>query len=45
MKRLLKACNTGKGNAQLLHEAVVYAKPEDLEGNELIKVSAIQWSA
>lgn len=37
-RRLFKACETGKGNASLLREAVVYAKPEDLKGNDLIDV-------
>ncbi|CAL1703992.1 unnamed protein product [Somion occarium] len=31
IQRLFKACQTGKGHASLLHEALVYAKPEDLK--------------
>ena len=38
MRRLFKTCETGKGNARLLHEAVVFAKPEDLKENKIIDV-------
>ncbi|KAL6309151.1 hypothetical protein BKA93DRAFT_761241 [Sparassis latifolia] len=36
MRRLLSACKTARGNAEMLHEALVYATPKDLKG-ELIK--------
>ncbi|KAL4244391.1 hypothetical protein ABKN59_010425 [Abortiporus biennis] len=36
-KRLFTLCETGKGNASLLHEAVVFAKPEDLKEKGLIE--------
>ncbi len=37
-RRLFKACEAGKGNARLLREAIVYAKPQDLKNNALIEV-------
>ncbi|KAH9951502.1 hypothetical protein B0H21DRAFT_286407 [Amylocystis lapponica] len=33
INRLLNACRAGRGNAGLLYEALVYAKPEDLGGD------------
>ncbi|KAF7800253.1 hypothetical protein EIP86_011500 [Pleurotus ostreatoroseus] len=36
-KRLFKACEAGKGNARLLREAIVYAKPQDLKNNDLVE--------
>lgn len=38
VRRLFNVCKTSKGNAGLLHEALIYAKPEDLKESELIQV-------
>ena len=37
MRRLFQECKIGRGNAQLLGEALVFATPEDLK-KEIIKV-------
>ncbi|KZO97597.1 hypothetical protein CALVIDRAFT_597507 [Calocera viscosa TUFC12733] len=36
-RRLLEECDIAKSNAMLLREALVFAKPEELEDNPLIK--------
>ncbi|KZT53163.1 hypothetical protein CALCODRAFT_501374 [Calocera cornea HHB12733] len=36
-RRLLEECDIAKSNAMLLREALVFAKPEELEDNTLIK--------
>lgn len=41
MERLLHVCKAGRGNASLLHEALIYAKPDDLEEKGIIQVSGI----
>jgi len=38
MRRLFQECQIGQGNALLLSEALVFAKPEDLKKKEIIKV-------
>lgn len=38
MRRLFQECKIGQGNANLLSEALAYAKPEDLEKKEIIRV-------
>lgn len=38
LKAISRASKAGKGKAQLLHESLVYAKPEDLKDNPLIEV-------
>jgi hypothetical protein len=38
MRRLLEECQIGNGNAQLLSEALTFAKPEDLKEKKIIKV-------
>ncbi|KAI0341260.1 hypothetical protein BDW22DRAFT_1485694, partial [Trametopsis cervina] len=37
MRRLLEECQIGIGNAQLLSEALTFAKPEDLKEKKLIR--------
>lgn len=37
VRRLFQECNIGKGNAQLLSEALAFAAPEDLREKEIIK--------
>lgn len=37
MRRLFQECQIGQGNALLLSEALVFAKPEDLKKKEIIK--------
>lgn len=44
MRRLFNVCKIGKGNADLLHEALVYAKPEDLKEGGLIQVCPVNMS-
>ena len=36
VQRLFNACKVGRGNAELLHEVLVYAKPQELK-NEVTK--------
>ena len=36
IQRLFKVCQAGKGNASLLHEALVYANPADLKDTDSI---------
>lgn len=38
MRRLFQECKFAKGNAALLSEALTFAKPEDLQSKEIIKV-------
>jgi hypothetical protein len=38
MRRLFQECQIAQGNALLLSEALVFAKPEDLKKKEIIKV-------
>lgn len=40
MRRLLQECKIGQGNANLLSEALAYAKPQDLE-KEIIRVCLV----
>jgi len=37
MERLFHVCKSGKGNASLLYEALVYAKPDDLKEKGVIQ--------
>ncbi|TCD68237.1 hypothetical protein EIP91_011306 [Steccherinum ochraceum] len=37
IERLFHVCKSGRGNANLLHEALVFAKPEDLKEKGLIQ--------
>ncbi|THH31741.1 hypothetical protein EUX98_g2439 [Antrodiella citrinella] len=37
IERLLHVCKSGKGNANLLYEALVYAKPDDLKEKGIIQ--------
>lgn len=32
MRRLFEECEIGRGNAQLLNQALTYARPEELNG-------------
>ena len=41
IRRLFQECNIGKGNAQLLNEALTFAGPDDLKEKEIIKVRFI----
>lgn len=41
MRRLFEECRIGTGNAQLLSEALTFAKPEDLKEKEIIRVRPI----
>ncbi len=41
VRRLFQECNIGKGNAQLLSEALAFAAPEDLREKEIIKVGLV----
>jgi len=38
IRRLLQECKIGKGNAQLLNEALAFATPDDLKDKDIIKV-------
>ena len=38
VRRLFEECSCARGNAQLLSEALTYARPEDLYSNDVIKV-------
>ena len=38
IRRLFQECKIGRGNAQLLNEALAFATPEDLKVKEIIKV-------
>lgn len=44
VRRLFQECNIGKGNAQLLSEALAFAAPEDLKEKEIIKVPLVYFS-
>ncbi|CDO75455.1 hypothetical protein BN946_scf184823.g9 [Trametes cinnabarina] len=37
IRRLFQECKVGQGNASLLAEALLYAKPEDLKSKDIIK--------
>ncbi|KAH9922326.1 uncharacterized protein BXZ73DRAFT_104144 [Epithele typhae] len=37
IRRLFQECKVGRGNANLLSEALTYAKPEDLRSKDIIK--------
>ncbi|TBU59887.1 hypothetical protein BD310DRAFT_947657 [Dichomitus squalens] len=37
IRRLFQECKVGRGNANLLSEALAYAKPEDLKSKDIIK--------
>ena len=37
-RRLLQECEVGSGNARLLGDALVYAKPENLKDMPLVRV-------
>lgn len=39
IRRLFQECKVGRGNANLLSEALTYAKPEDLKSKDIIKVN------
>lgn len=41
MRRLFQECKIGQGNANLLSEALRYARPEDLVKKDIIKVFAL----
>jgi len=38
MRRLFQECKIGQGNASLLSQALISAKPEDLKKQDIIKV-------
>lgn len=38
IRKLFQECNVGKGNAALLSDALAFAKPEDLQHKDVIKV-------
>ena len=40
IQRLFNVCKVGRGNAELLNEVLVYAKPQDLR-NEITKVTSL----
>lgn len=40
MRRLFQECKVGSGNATLLSDALLFAKPEDLKNKDIIRVSA-----
>lgn len=41
VRRLFQECKIGRGNAQLLNEALAFAAPEDLREKEIIKVRLV----
>ena len=43
MRRLFQECKVGSGNASLLSEALMFAKPEDLKKKEIIRVSTCSY--
>lgn len=44
MRRLLQECKFAHGNAALLLDALAHAKPEDLDGEAIIKVCPIAYN-
>lgn len=38
MRRLMEECTIGQGNASLLSQALVFAKPENLKKDQIITV-------
>ena len=41
VRRLFQECKVGKGNANLLSEALKFAKPEELKSKDIIKVCTV----